>query len=135
MSKRPVQQQLFHVLALSLIIALIGGGVALLNQWHQVVVPSHATSSDSVVGPPSLPAATVDSILRHMGSPMTGVGQAVETASRAANIDDAFALAVWWTETNDGAAGVGLAARKPRSVRGPLGSPSAHQRATPPPPH
>lgn len=126
MRKRPVQQQLFHALALSLIIALIGGGVALLNQWHQVVVPSHAASSDSVVGPPSLPAATVDSILRHMGSPMTGVGQAVETASRAANIDDAFALAVWWTETNDGAAGVGLADRNPGSVRGSVGYPSAY---------
>jgi hypothetical protein len=57
---------------------------------------------------------------------MVGTGQAVEAASRAQNIDDAFALAVWWTETNDGAAGVGLADRNPGSVRGSVGYPSAY---------
>src|SRR5258708_19326536 len=41
--------------------------------------------------------------------------------SRQYQIDDAFALSVWWTETNDGAAGVGLADRNPGSVRGSVG--------------
>ena len=79
----------------------------------------------SVVGRPSLPAATVDGILKSLGSPMAGTGQVVVQASKQANIDDAFALAVWWTETNDGAAGVGLADRNPGSVRGSVGYPSA----------
>jgi hypothetical protein len=79
----------------------------------------------SVVGQPSLPAATVDVIFKSLGSPMTGTGQVVVQASRRSNIDDAFALAVWWTETNDGAAGVGLADRNPGSVRGSVGYPSA----------
>jgi hypothetical protein len=57
---------------------------------------------------------------------MVGTGQTVETAARAANIDDAFALAVWWTETNDGEAGVGQADRNPGSVRGSIGYPSAY---------
>ena len=57
---------------------------------------------------------------------MVGTGTLVEQASRQANIDDAFALAVWWTETNDGAAGVGLADRNPGSVRGSVGYPSAY---------
>lgn len=130
MNERPVgRRQLFRVLALSLLIALLGGSIALLSQWHQSTAFSHAASSassDSVVGPPSLPASFVDSIFRGLGSPMAGTGQAVEAASRAANIDDAFALAVWWTETNDGAAGVGRADRNPGSVRGSVGYPSAY---------
>jgi hypothetical protein len=80
----------------------------------------------SVVGKPSLPAATVDTILKDLGSPMNGTGQVVAQASQQTNIDDAFALAVWWTETNDGAAGVGLADRNPGSVRGSVGYPSAY---------
>jgi len=63
--------------------------------------------------------------LKSLGSPMAGTGQVVVQASKQANIDDAFALAVWWTETNDGAAGVGLADRNPGSVRGSVGYPSA----------
>ncbi|GCF06846.1 hypothetical protein KDI_04100 [Dictyobacter arantiisoli] len=49
---------------------------------------------------------------------MTGTGSIVEQASRATHIDDAFALAVWWAETNDGEAGVGRTDRNPGSVRG-----------------
>lgn len=79
----------------------------------------------SVVGQPSLPAATVDTIFKSLGSPMTGTGQVVVQASRQSNIDDAFALAVWWTETNDGAAGVGLVDHNPGGVRGSVGYPSA----------
>jgi hypothetical protein len=55
---------------------------------------------------------------------MVGTGKVVEQASRQTNVDDAFALGVWWTETNDGAAGVGLAYRNPGSVRGSVGYPS-----------
>ena len=80
----------------------------------------------SVVGKPSLPAATVDAIFKGLGSPMNRMGQVVVQASQQSNIDDAFALAVWWTETNDGAAGVGLADRNPGSVRGSVGYPSAY---------
>lgn len=125
MRKRSVQKQIFRVLMLSLTILLVGGGIAAFCLWHQGPTPGHA-SNDNVVGPPSLPAATVDAIFRRLGSPMVGTGQAVEAASRAANIDDAFALAVWWTETNDGEAGVGRADRNPGSVRGSVGYPSAY---------
>lgn len=79
----------------------------------------------SITGQPSLPAATVDAIFKRLGSPMAGIGQVVTQASRQSNIDDAFALAVWWVETNDGAAGVGLADHNPGSVRGSVGYPSA----------
>ena len=125
MRKQAGQKRPVRMLMLSLAILLIGGGLALFAQLRQEPTPSQA-SSDSVVGPPSLPASLVDTIFRRLGSPMVGTGQAVEAASRATNIDDAFALAVWWTETNDGATGVGLADRNPGSVRGSTGYPSAY---------
>lgn len=125
MKKRAMQKRIFRVLMLSLTILLIGVNISAFCLWHQGPIPGHA-SSDSVVGSPSLPAATVDAIFRRAGSPMVGTGQAVEAAARAANIDDAFALAVWWTETNDGEAGVGRADRNPGSVRGSIGYPSAY---------
>lgn len=117
--------------AFCILIVLIGGGLALLSSTSRLRQPAYAARSlpDSdlgVVGPPSLPAATVDAILTRLGSPMVGVGALVEQTSRQVNIDDAFALAVWWTETNDGAAGVGLADRNPGSVRGSTGYPSAY---------
>lgn len=126
MNRQFIQKQFLRILALSLVVILFGAGVAILFQWHLGATAGHATSSDNVVGPPSLPASLVDTIFRDLGSPMAGAGQAVEAASRAANIDDAFALAVWWTETNDGEAGVGLHDLNPGSVRGSVGYPSAY---------
>jgi len=110
----------------------IGGGMALLAQVQQGSQRVSATyampqyGDVGVSGPPTLTAATVDGIFARLGSPMVGTGKAVEAASRQSNIDDAFALGVWWTETNDGAAGVGLADRNPGSVRGSVGYPSAY---------
>jgi len=117
-------------IAFCIVIVLIGGGFALLLNTH-LRQPVHASpelpgSDLSVVGPPSLPASTINSIFARLGSPMAGTGALVEQTARQVNIDDAFALAVWWTETNDGAAGVGLADRNPGSVRGSAGYPSAY---------
>lgn len=118
-------------IASCIIIVLIGSGLALLSNTTRQRLPAYAAHSLpdgdlSIVGPPSLPAATVDSIFARLGSPMVGTGALVEQTSRQVNIDDAFALAVWWTETSDGAAGVGLAYRNPGSVRGSTGYPSAY---------
>ncbi len=106
-----------------ILIILLGAATTFFWQTHSEL-PARAAGGD-VVGPPTLPAATVDSILANMGSPMVGTGAVIEQASRQTNIDDAFALAVWWTETNDGAAGVGLADRNPGSMRGSYGYPAA----------
>src|ERR1700694_4491615 len=92
-----------------MVITLIGGGFALLI-GGRLTAPTSASHTDalissgdlSVVGPPSLPATTVDAIFSRLGSPMAGTGKLVEQTSRQAHIDDAFALAVWWRETNDG---------------------------------
>src|SRR5579863_4990233 len=119
-----------NFIALCMIITLVGCGLALLS-GTRLNAPTYAVRNLpgydlSVASPPSLSASTVNSILARMGSPMTGIGALVEQTSRQTNIDDAFALAVWWTETNDGAAGVGLVDRNPGSVRGSIGYPSAY---------
>jgi hypothetical protein len=111
-------------LVISMLMILLGGAITLFWQVQHVQVTR--ADGGNVVGPPTLPAQTVDQILAHMGSPMVGTGAVVEEASRQTNIDDAFALGVWWTETNDGAAGVGLADRNPGSVRGGTGYPVAY---------
>jgi hypothetical protein len=112
--KMSLPSRSYIVLVLSTLIILLGGGVTLLWQIHQGT-SSRADGGD-VVGPPTLPAATVDQIFAEVGSPMVGTGKIVEQAARRANIDDAFALAVWWVETNDGQAGVGLNNRNPGAV-------------------
>ena len=121
LSQRHMHKRIFQLLLFSLIVILVGGGVALLLQTQ----PSSHASGGSVVSPPTLPASTVDAIFARLGSPMVGTGKVVVQASQKAKVDDAFALAVWWVETNDGAAGVGRADRNPGSVRGSVGYPSA----------
>src|SRR5258708_24245235 len=116
MNKNIKQKRLLHIVTLTLVIMLLGGGVALLSQLQQSTTSSHA-ADDNVVGWPSLPGDAVDAVFKRIGSPMYGTGEAVATASRQYQIDDAFALSVWWTETNDGAAGVGLADSQPRRSR------------------
>src|SRR2546428_682047 len=121
-------QQLFQVFMLSTVILLIGAGAALLWETQHIgkaSMPVHAVGDVGVSGSPTIAAVTVNAIFARLGSPMVGTGKLVEQVSRQTSIDDAFALAVWWTETNDGAAGVGLADRNPGSVRGSVGYPSA----------
>ncbi len=123
------RQWAFRVATLSMVVILLGGCVALLWQMQQGSAASHAVpampADVSVVGPPSLSAATINAIFTQYGSSMAGTGTTIETLSRRYNIDDAFALGVWWTETNDGMAGVGSADRNPGSVRGSPNYPSA----------
>jgi len=121
LSQRYIRKRIFQLVLFSLIVLLVGGGVALLLQPQS----SSQASGGSVVGPPTLPASTVDAIFTRLGSPMVGTGRVVVQASQKAKVDDAFALALWWVETNDGAAGVGRADRNPGSVRGSVGYPSA----------
>ncbi len=127
-SENPIlslRQKLAVFVMLSLVILVIGSGLALIWANGQAG-GGHAQAADmSVAGPPTLAADTVDAIFARAGSPLRGLGTLIEQMSRQDRIDDAFALGVWWTETNDGAAGVGLADRNPGSVRGSVGYPSA----------
>ena len=121
MSQRPRRKVIF--VGISLLIVLLGSCLTLL--WQSQHIQKGLADDSIVVGAPSLPAANVDAILQQNGSPMTGTGQVVEQEASQYNIDDAFALAVWYVETSDGAAGVGSADLNPGSVRGSAGYPSA----------
>jgi Mannosyl-glycoprotein endo-beta-N-acetylglucosaminidase. len=100
-----------------LLSVLVIMGTGLLTLCVQELTGSHAAGSN-IVSQPTLPAASVERILMRVGSPMVGTGATIERMARITGIDDAFALAVWWAETNDGAAGVGINNRNPGSVRG-----------------
>ena len=122
--RRP--KKIFQGILLSTVIILIGASFTLLWQIYLHTSVGAIPAADvSVVGSPSLPAQMVDTIFARIGSPMVGTGKAVEQASRQTGVDDAFALGVWWAETNDGAAGVGRADLNPGSVRGSQGYPVA----------
>jgi hypothetical protein len=118
-------RHLCAVARLGLLLCLLAGAIALLIQINNSRATMPGSDPASVVGPPTLPAATVDAIFAGVGSPMYGTGKVVEQAARQANIDDAFALGVWWVETNDGAAGVGSADHNPGSVKASGGYPVA----------
>jgi hypothetical protein len=111
-----------YLIVLSIFVVILGGLLALFwqEQQHQI----GQAADDSVVGPPSLSATTVDTLFTRLGSPMAGTGKVVEEVSHDTNIDDAFALAVWWAETNDGMAGVGLSYHNPGGVQGSPNYPS-----------
>ncbi len=121
--KRRKNKRSYIFLVLSTLVVLAGGTLTLL--WQTEQRENSKADAGYIVGAPTLTAATINQIFARMGSPMIGTGKIVEQAARSTNIDDAFALAVWWTETNDGAAGVGLADRNPGSVRGNIGYPAA----------
>ena len=118
-----VQRRSYIFLLISTLLVLVAGSLTIVWQVEQ----HYSTRADgsNVIGPPSLPAATVNTILARAGSPMAGTGAVIEQSARQANIDDAFALAVWWTETNDGAAGVGRADHNPGGVRASPAYPAA----------
>lgn len=109
-------KRMLRLFLLSLLIVLLGVSLAVLSQAQQAAQQSRA-SDVSVLGSPSLAATTVDSIFRSLGSPMAGNGALIVNLSRQYHIDNAFALGVWWTETNDGEAGVGNADRNPGGVK------------------
>ena len=64
------------------------------------------SSPSSVVGRPSLSAAFINRVLAVYHSPAVGLGQAMVTDSLSFHIDDAFALAFFWHESQFGRLGV-----------------------------
>jgi hypothetical protein len=60
----------------------------------------------SVLGGPSLSPGFIDQVLSRYGSPAAGNGWALYSLSERYGIDDAFALAFFWHESNFGQAGM-----------------------------
>jgi hypothetical protein len=69
------------------------------------VAVSSATGDMSVLGGPSLSADFVDQVLSAHESPAAGTGEVLYSLSQQYGIDDAFALAFFWHESNFGRSG------------------------------
>src|SRR5712691_607277 len=78
--KMGIKKRFFMAFCITII--LIGGGLALLSNAPTHAAPGLPNSDLSVVGSPSLPASTVDSIFARLGSPLVGTGGLVEQTSR-----------------------------------------------------
>src|ERR1700688_2299930 len=76
------KRRIARFIAFCLAITIIGCGLALLPGPRHIAstyAARNIPNNDlSVVGPPSLPASTVNSILARLGSPMMGAGALVE---------------------------------------------------------
>lgn len=102
LSSRLFQVVLLTLLALSIVAAYTTG-------FSHLAQAAPQADDLSVVGPPSLDKTLVDAIFHRLHSPMEGNGAVIYSLAAQNHVDDAFALAVWWTETNDGEAGTGRA--------------------------
>ena len=72
-----------------------------------VAVSAPAVSS-SIVGRPSLSASFINRVLGVAHSPAVGLGQAMVAASLTYHIDDVYALAFFWHESQFGRLGVAV---------------------------
>jgi hypothetical protein len=69
-------------------------------------MPSQPAGGYSVTGSPSISAAFIDQILCKYSSPACGTGTDLYNIGVQYNIDPAFALAVFWNESNFGTSGM-----------------------------
>lgn len=107
MQRRPRNSHLWQIALLALLALPIIG--AYTTGFSHIVQAAPQANDLNVVGPPSLDKTLVDAIFHRLHSPMEGNGAVIYSLSAQNHVDDAFALAVWWTETNDGEAGTGRA--------------------------
>lgn len=90
------------------LLAFLLGGLPLLFTASQAAAascssPAHSGASSLIVHAPTLGLATVTWALAQRSSPLSAAdARFLVEASQRSNIDDAFALAVWAAETQDG---------------------------------
>ena len=86
--------------------------------------PDPAASSSSVIGRPSLSASFINHVLTVYHSPATGLGQAMYADSLHAGIDDVFALAFFFHESQFGRLGIAAVTHSLGNIVCTLGYPS-----------
>jgi len=85
---------------------------------NSFVADAHMHTGDySVVGQPTITAATINTVLRNAHSPAYGVGQAMYNLSVTYGIDDAFALAFFEHESTFGTRGEARSSLSPGNLR------------------
>ncbi len=93
-----------------------------------VPVAPVASSPSSVVGRPSLSAHFIDAVLVAYHSPAVGLGQAMVADSLRFGIDDVYALAFFWHESQFGRFGVATVTRSLGNIVCTSGYPSCYGR-------
>jgi hypothetical protein len=81
------------------------------------LLQSGPPAGDSVVGSPSISAQLIDQLLCKYSSPACGTGADLYNLGVQYNIDSAFALAVFWNESNFGRAGMAASTRSLGNLR------------------
>lgn len=102
-------------IVLGAVLMFTGPGTKFDNAWQYLVSgnttnqqsqsASSPAAGSSVVGSPTINAQQINTILCNAGSPACGTGQDLYTLGQQSNIDPAFALAVFFNESNFGKAG------------------------------
>lgn len=100
---------LLFIVGFLILLALVFGSGAVKG----VGIPSSANllqsgqppAGDSIVGSPSISADFINQMLTKYGSPAAGTGQDLYNLGQQYNVDPAFALAIFWNESNFGKAG------------------------------
>ncbi len=76
-----------------------------------------AVSGDSIIGPPTISASKIDSVLASYNSPATGTGQVMYDLGVKYGIDPAFCLAFFIHESTAGTAGVATVTKSVGNIR------------------
>jgi hypothetical protein len=113
------------IIMLGIAMAVAGPGTLVGKAWTDTLATRHQSVSaplappagSSVVGSPSLSAQQIDQILCNAGSPACGTGQDLYNLGVQYNIDPAFALAVFFNESNFGKAGEAASTRSLGNLR------------------
>jgi hypothetical protein len=127
------QEMLGGILVAAIIVfvvmTLTGPGTKIGNGWQYLIgkdasnpnvqqsSSSNVSGGSSVVGSPSLSAQRIDQILCNAGSPACSTGQDLYNLGVQYNIDPAFALAVFFNESNFGKSGIAASTRSLGNLR------------------
>jgi hypothetical protein len=94
-------------IVLFLAISVAGPGSHFGNAWNYLAGSNQAPASGpSIVGSPTISADFINQVLAKYGSPAAGTGQDLYSLGQQYNVDPAFALAIFWNESNFGKAGM-----------------------------
>jgi hypothetical protein len=109
------------IIVLGIVMSVAGPGSRFGSAWSYLTNGQSASQApatgSSIVGGPSISAQFIDQMLTKYGSPATGTGQDLYNLGVQNNIDPAFALAVFFNESNFGKAGMASSTRSLGNLR------------------
>jgi hypothetical protein len=109
------------IIVLGVLMAVAGPSSRLGTGWQYLTNGNPANQApatgNSIVGSPTISAQFIDQMLSKYGSPAAGTGQDLYTLGQQYGVDPAFALAVFWNESNFGKSGEAIYTRSLGNLR------------------